>query len=157
MIRKRGFTLVEVMTVVIIIGILATIAVPVVRGRIKRAILTEAVTALGTIRTAERMYYVEYGCYQGTGYFDTGDRPSGISEGDLDGTYFSEGCYYVSIPSGESNKFYAYCDTGADRNQAPKKQTVLNLIGTPSWIRMDQSGVIEVYQIPGCGYPEFEE
>jgi len=61
---KKGFTLIELMTVVIIVGILASAAVPIYRGQIKRAIAAEGEALLGSVRTAELVYYSEHGEYK---------------------------------------------------------------------------------------------
>jgi len=61
--RKKGFTLVELMTVVIIVGILAAIAVPLYRNNVRRAMASEGAALLGAVRTAERVYYAEHNTY----------------------------------------------------------------------------------------------
>ena len=57
--RHDGFTLVEVLIVVIIIGILASIGVPQFADSIEKAKGGEARAGLGHIQTGEKIYYAE--------------------------------------------------------------------------------------------------
>ena len=60
---QRGFTLIELMVVVTIIGILATIAVPVYSNYLREARLNEAKPFLLDIAARERLYKFKNGVY----------------------------------------------------------------------------------------------
>lgn len=55
-----GFTLVELVVVMVIIGILALVAVPLYRGYMRRAMASEAKALVGAVANAERVYYAEH-------------------------------------------------------------------------------------------------
>jgi len=55
----KGFTLVELVIVIIIVGILSIVAVPIYKGYTERAYATEAKALLGTINTAQKVYFAE--------------------------------------------------------------------------------------------------
>ncbi|RME24259.1 MAG: prepilin-type N-terminal cleavage/methylation domain-containing protein [Deltaproteobacteria bacterium] len=61
--KERGFTLLELMIVVAVIGILAAVAVPVLRGYIQRSKASEAFTVLQGIREREEAYFAEFKAY----------------------------------------------------------------------------------------------
>jgi type IV pilus assembly protein PilA len=65
--RKRGFTLIELMIVVAIIGILAAIAIPNFLQFQLRSKTGEAKTNLAAIRTAEEGYFAEFNNYVAAG------------------------------------------------------------------------------------------
>lgn len=61
--NRKGFTLVEVLIVVIIIGILAAIGVPQFGASIEKAKGGEARAGLGHIQTGEKVYFAEKETY----------------------------------------------------------------------------------------------
>jgi len=63
--EKKGFTLVELMIVVAIVGVLAAIAIPNFLRFRQRAKISEAKANLGAIRVTEHAYYAEHDLYVG--------------------------------------------------------------------------------------------
>jgi type IV pilus assembly protein PilA len=59
--KQQGFTLIELMIVVAIIGILAAVAIPAYTDYMKRAKVTEAVVLLGSLKTPFEEYVAEQG------------------------------------------------------------------------------------------------
>lgn len=60
---QAGFSLVELMVVVAIIGVLASIAVPSINKYLAKARQTEAKTQLSSLYTSEKAFYAEYTTY----------------------------------------------------------------------------------------------
>ncbi len=63
--NRKGFTLIELMTVVIIVGILAAISIPIFRAQVKKARAAEGAALLGSVLTGQRVYYAEHTSYYG--------------------------------------------------------------------------------------------
>ena len=61
--KKNGFTMVELLVVLVIIAILAAVATPLYLANTKRAKASEAVAALGLIRQAERDFQINNNTY----------------------------------------------------------------------------------------------
>lgn len=94
---QSGFTLIEVMITIMIIGLLATVATPILASSVQKAKSSEAGAALGSIRRAMRMHYVEHGTYKSP-HFKSGRKVTfgeilTLSDLDLEGRYFSSECY----------------------------------------------------------------
>ena len=63
MTKHKGFTLIEIMIVVAIIGILMAIAIPAYGNYVKRAKITEAVGALSEMRVKMEQYFQDNRTY----------------------------------------------------------------------------------------------
>jgi len=100
---RKGFTLVELMVVILIVAILAAVAIPIMRGRIDAAKWSEGKAMMGTIATAIRAYCAEWdGPPENLDL--TGldmDADLGFRRGDLVGTYFTQDLF--SIIEGDYN------------------------------------------------------
>jgi len=57
---RKGFTLVELLIVIIIIGILATMAVPQYNKMVSRAQAVEGIGIVGTILSGQLLYYTQF-------------------------------------------------------------------------------------------------
>jgi len=88
---KKGFTLIELMVVILIVAILAAVAIPIMRGRIDAAKWSEGRAMMGSIATAIRAYCAAEDTAPGTGTLDSGTlaQDLGFATGDLTGTYFT--------------------------------------------------------------------
>jgi len=130
--NQRGFTLTELMIVVTVIGVLATVAIPMFQVVPERSKSTEAVTALGLIRASMRIYYVEHGTYANGAFFTDGAQVTsggllGVTDNDLMGRYFSSECYEFSgAPT--ANTFTIRCDGG--KSTAPFGAEVSSIVVT---------------------------
>ncbi|MDO9695046.1 MAG: prepilin-type N-terminal cleavage/methylation domain-containing protein [Candidatus Latescibacteria bacterium] len=56
---QKGFTMIELMVVVVIVGVLAAIAVPMYGKYVKNARLTEATSRIGEVVTAAKSWAIE--------------------------------------------------------------------------------------------------
>ena len=69
--RQQGFTLIELMIVIAIVGILSAVALPAYQDYTKRAKVTEAMTLLNGAKTAVAEYYFAAGTF-GTNFTSLG-------------------------------------------------------------------------------------
>lgn len=63
----KGFTLVELVIVIVIVGILSIVAVPIYRSYTRKSIATEGKSLLGVVQMSQRAYFAEHSCYLDVG------------------------------------------------------------------------------------------
>jgi prepilin-type N-terminal cleavage/methylation domain-containing protein len=131
---RKGFTLIELMVVILIVGILAAVAIPILRGRIDAAKWSEGKAGLGTVGTALRAYAAEKGALGNYGAGAPTLAELGFIASDLHGTYFVIGNYSV-----QTSTF----TTGAD----PELTFTLQCtnagtgISSPTQVTLDNTGL----------------
>ncbi len=107
----KAFTMVELMVVVLIVGILAAVAVPLMSGRIDGSKWSEGKAAMGTIASSLRAYAAEKGSFASAPTL----AEIGLSNNDLDGTYFTHQAYDITSASASSGQvaFVITCTAGS--------------------------------------------
>lgn len=70
--NQKGFTMVELMVVVVIVGVLAAVAVPLYGKYVKNARVSEATASIGEIVTASKAWAVENSNATGTPIWPSG-------------------------------------------------------------------------------------
>jgi prepilin-type N-terminal cleavage/methylation domain-containing protein len=106
MATRKGFTLIELMVVVLIVGILAAASVPLMKGRIDSAKWAEANATAGTIKSAVRVYFAENNnatAVTGKLSSTTIQTALGFNAADLTGTYFVPGDYEITAVDNNGN------------------------------------------------------
>ncbi len=134
--KRKGFTLIELMVVIFIVGILAAVAIPIMRGRIDSAKWSEGKAAAGSIRTAARAFCAEKGPTWGGVWAnitlgDLGFNVVSAADGDdLDGKYFTNEAYAVAFTAYDT---YTVTVTAVSSLRIDKP-------ATPAIVTLDQNG-----------------
>ena len=108
--RAKGFTLIEVLTTIAIIGILTAIALPNYREYVRRSTLVEAETTLSDLRVRTEQYYLDNRNYGTGGNCGVTPQP---------GKYFNYNCCLGTLNNTTgactvtAGQDYAFTATGA--------------------------------------------
>lgn len=114
---QSGFSLVELMVVVAIIGVLASIAVPAINKYLAKARQSEAKTNLSSLYTSEKSFYAEYTAYD-TRFDAIGYSPEGKLRYNVgfNANHFMAGTAQGYSGGGTNTYFHAvgYCGTNGN-------------------------------------------
>ena len=118
---KKGFTLIELMVVILIVAILAAVAIPIMRGRLEAAKWSEGKAMMGTIATSIRAFGAEYGegVAQPTIVGVASKTCLGFSAPDLTGTYFNSGDFTITAWSNPVGGPFTYQITSTPTGTNP--------------------------------------
>ncbi len=115
--ERKGFTLVELMVVILIVGILAAVAVPILRGKINAAKWSEAAATAGAIRSAVRAAFAEdqatIDAWANRPLNAATMRTLGFQTGDLTGTYFAPAQFIITSVDSTGNAVITVTSPGA--------------------------------------------
>lgn len=140
---QQGFTLIELMIVVTIIGILAAVAVPMYLDYAVRAQISEGLNVAGGAKSAVTEYYQ-----------DRGSMPNGNSEAGLSASTEIQGKFVASVGVGNQDGVITVT-YGNSANAVISGETVTltastaSGVGSVQWI-CDSGGVIEDKHLPAA-------
>lgn len=112
--NNRGFTLIELMVVIVILGILAGLIAPKIIGRTDEAKIMEAKVNIATLETALKLYKLDNGVYPSTeqGLQALVEQPSSEPAASKwrEGGYLEKG----KVPKDPWDNEYIYLQPGAN-------------------------------------------
>lgn len=125
--RQSGFTLIELMIVVVIIGILASLALPYFMGASARSKQAEAKTLLKQIHVQQMAYFQEYEVFWITGAAMNDATPAAFARLFIDQTSPVRYTYTITSASAGQSDFLVTATVaapGLDDDPAPDTWTI---------------------------------
>ena len=149
--KQQGFTLIELMIVVAIIGILAAIAIPAYQDYTIRAQVSEGLNLSGGAKTAVTEYF------QDRGSLPTNNNQAGIApSGSIQGNYVSEVAVGADGGRGPGVISVTYSSTGNQEANSAIDAAELTLTpntanaGSVDWNCADGTGLVNKHLPAAC-------
>lgn len=124
--RRRAFTLVEIIVVIVILGVLATLIAPRIFGRIGQAKTATAESNAAVLAGATKLLLADCGgrLPDGITIMALWEKPGGLEEGQWKGPYVDSadqlkdpwGNLFVLVVPGKKNVDFDIVSYGADKN-----------------------------------------
>ena len=143
--KQQGFTLIELMIVVAIIGILAAIAIPAYQDYTIRAQVSEGLNLAGGAKAAVSEFTMD------TGSFPTNNTEAGLSVNstDISGKYVSS----VNVTNGLISVAYAGTDAHVILSTGVLELSPLTNAGSVEWICRANGVTIAPKHLPAACRP----
>jgi len=109
--QQQGFTLIEIMVVILILGLLTTLVVQSLRGATDKAKRTKAMADIAELKTALDRYYIDSGSYP-TDLNALVTPPTQVAQNGQQPSNYEEGGYIRRIPLDPWNNPYVYQSDG---------------------------------------------
>ncbi len=124
--RRRAFTLVEIIVVIVILGILATLIAPRILSRIGQAKNATAQANAAVLANATKLFMADCGgkVPEGASVMALWEKPGGVEEGQWKGPYVDSvdqlkdpwGVQFMLVVPGKKNVDFDIVSYGADKN-----------------------------------------